>query len=142
MPVYEYECDNGHRSEVIHGIEAPGPERCPVCGAPLHKLLARPAIVFKGSGWAKTDRQTAVARAATAEAPSRAGAAKGEAAAEDGAGTASATEAAAPGRPPATQATGGPAAAAGPSRGHEPPVAGAGGGASSTGGSTPPAERP
>lgn len=65
MPVYEYECANGHRVEVIQRIDAPGPVRCETCGAPLHKLLARPAIVFKGSGWAKKDARTASGRAAS-----------------------------------------------------------------------------
>ncbi|MGH2467712.1 MAG: FmdB family zinc ribbon protein [Candidatus Limnocylindrales bacterium] len=63
MPVYEYECANGHRVEVIQRIDAPGPVRCEICGAALHKLLARPAIVFKGSGWAKKDARAAAGRA-------------------------------------------------------------------------------
>jgi putative FmdB family regulatory protein len=62
MPIYEYECPNGHRIEVMHGIDASGPATCATCGAPLHKLLARPAIVFKGSGWAKKDARSSAGR--------------------------------------------------------------------------------
>jgi putative FmdB family regulatory protein len=56
MPVYEYVCVAcGHRMEVIHGIHATGPAACDACGGPLRRALSAPAIVFKGSGWAKKD---------------------------------------------------------------------------------------
>jgi len=56
VPIYDYVCANGHTTEVIHGVNDPGPASCPVCGAPLRKALSAPAIVFKGSGWAKKER--------------------------------------------------------------------------------------
>jgi putative FmdB family regulatory protein len=55
MPLYEYECDNGHRFEVIQKFSDPPVEKCPTCGKPVHKLIASPAIQFKGSGWYVTD---------------------------------------------------------------------------------------
>jgi putative FmdB family regulatory protein len=56
MPVYEYVCVAcGHRMEVIHGIHATGPAACDACGGALRRALSAPAIVFKGSGWAKKD---------------------------------------------------------------------------------------
>ena len=58
MPIYDYVCANGHTTEVIHGVNDPGPPNCPVCGAPLRKALSAPAIVFKGSGWAKKERSS------------------------------------------------------------------------------------
>jgi putative FmdB family regulatory protein len=58
VPIYDYVCANGHTTEVIHGVNDPGPANCPVCGAPLRKAVSAPAIVFKGSGWAKVDRKT------------------------------------------------------------------------------------
>ena len=62
MPLYDYECRNcGHRVEVLHGVNATGPQACEQCGGPMRKLLTPPAIVFKGSGWAKKDRSTASA---------------------------------------------------------------------------------
>ncbi len=59
MPLYDYRCTAcGDRFEVMHGVHAPGPESCPACGSgPVVKALAAPAIVFKGSGWAKIDRR-------------------------------------------------------------------------------------
>jgi putative FmdB family regulatory protein len=57
MPIYEYACTAcGRRVEVIHGIHEPGPSNCDVCGGPMTKLLSPPAIVFRGTGWAKKER--------------------------------------------------------------------------------------
>jgi putative FmdB family regulatory protein len=58
VPLYEYVCANGHRTEVMHGIHATGPAACPVCGASTRKAFVAPTIVFKGSGWAKVDRRS------------------------------------------------------------------------------------
>ncbi len=55
MPLYEYQCDNGHRFEVIQKFSDAPIATCPTCGAPVHKLLSAPAIQFKGSGWYVTD---------------------------------------------------------------------------------------
>jgi len=55
MPLYEYECDNGHRFEVIRKFSDPPLEQCPTCGSPVRKLFSSPAIQFKGSGWYVTD---------------------------------------------------------------------------------------
>jgi putative FmdB family regulatory protein len=60
MPLYDYECRNcGHRTEVLHGVNDPGPQACEECGGQMRKLLTPPAIVFKGSGWAKKDARDA-----------------------------------------------------------------------------------
>jgi putative FmdB family regulatory protein len=64
MPIYEYECAScGRRVEVIHGIHSPGPTTCDACGGQLRKVLSAPAIVFKGSGWAKKDARASSAPA-------------------------------------------------------------------------------
>ena len=55
MPLYEYECDNGHRFEKIQKFSDPPIAVCPTCGAPVRKLMSSPAIQFKGSGWYITD---------------------------------------------------------------------------------------
>lgn len=60
MPLYDYACTQcNHAIEVIHGVNEPGPSACERCGGPMRKLLSPPAIVFKGSGWAKKDAQAA-----------------------------------------------------------------------------------
>lgn len=73
MPLYDYICENGHIVEVMHGVNASGPATCERCGAEMRKLLSTPAIVFKGSGWAKKDRST---KPATKEKPATATEAK------------------------------------------------------------------
>jgi putative FmdB family regulatory protein len=63
VPIYDYVCASCKQlTEVIHGIDAPGPRFCPACGAEgtLRKALTTPAVHFKGSGWAKKDRSSAV----------------------------------------------------------------------------------
>src|SRR5689334_3927739 len=67
MPIYDYVCSQcGRRTEVMHGIHAEGPTTCEVCGGSLKKALSPPAIVFRGTGWAKKERATA-ARSASAK---------------------------------------------------------------------------
>ena len=61
MPIYDYVCSNcGHLTEVVHGINDPGPKFCPECGAEgtMTKAFAPPTIHFKGTGWAKKDRSS------------------------------------------------------------------------------------
>jgi putative FmdB family regulatory protein len=55
MPLYEYVCDNGHRFELIRKFSDSPLDKCPTCGAPVHKLQSAPAIQFKGSGFYITD---------------------------------------------------------------------------------------
>jgi putative FmdB family regulatory protein len=67
MPFYDYVCTQcGRRIEVMHGINEDGPTTCEVCGGALKKAMSTPAIVFRGSGWAKKERSTA-ARSASAK---------------------------------------------------------------------------
>jgi putative FmdB family regulatory protein len=71
MPIYEYACTVcGHRTDILHGINDPGPHFCPECGAEgtMRKGFAPPAIVFKGSGWAKKDRASGLRTKAAAKA--------------------------------------------------------------------------
>src|SRR5438552_16361068 len=68
MPIYDYICSNcRHLTEVIHGINDTGPRFCPSCGAEgtLRKGISSPAVLFKGSGWAKKDRGATRAAAAS-----------------------------------------------------------------------------
>jgi putative FmdB family regulatory protein len=56
LPLYEYKCVKcGHRFEKIESVGAPETKRCPKCGGKAERLLAAPAIQFKGSGWYVTD---------------------------------------------------------------------------------------
>lgn len=56
MPLYEYKCAKcGHRFEKIESHSASTTKKCPKCGGRAERMLAAPAIQFKGSGWYVTD---------------------------------------------------------------------------------------
>lgn len=61
MPLYEYECLKcGERFEVIQKFSDPiitehSADGSSGCGGSVKKLLAAPAIQFKGTGWYVTD---------------------------------------------------------------------------------------
>lgn len=61
MPLYEYECLKcGERFEIIQKfsddpVVLHAEHRDAPCDGPVRKLLAAPAIRFKGSGWYVTD---------------------------------------------------------------------------------------
>lgn len=80
MPIYDYTCSACNRvTEVIHGINDHGPRFCPSCGAEgtMRKALTAPAIVFKGSGWAKLDRRSTSGGSSSAKGSTKAGSTKG-----------------------------------------------------------------
>ena len=56
MPLYEYECQKcGRRTEKIESVDGPHLKKCPHCGGKVERLVAAPAIQFKGAGWYVTD---------------------------------------------------------------------------------------
>jgi putative FmdB family regulatory protein len=55
VPLYEYQCEAGHRYETRQPFGTPPEQPCERCGKPARRLLTAPPIVFKGSGWYKTD---------------------------------------------------------------------------------------
>jgi putative FmdB family regulatory protein len=58
MPIYEYKCENGHVFETIQRMSEEPLRECEDCGAPASRVLAPPAIHFKGSGFHNTDYGT------------------------------------------------------------------------------------
>jgi putative FmdB family regulatory protein len=56
MPTYEYACTEcGHRIEEVRSIADAPLTTCTVCGGQLRKVFSPVGIVFKGSGFYKTD---------------------------------------------------------------------------------------
>ena len=56
MPTYEYQCEAcGRRYEKREGFDAPARQKCQFCGKSASRVLFAPPIVFKGSGFYKTD---------------------------------------------------------------------------------------
>jgi putative FmdB family regulatory protein len=56
MPTYEYACTEcGDRTEVVQSISEAPLTTCTVCGGALRKVFSPVGIVFKGSGFYRTD---------------------------------------------------------------------------------------
>jgi putative FmdB family regulatory protein len=56
MPTYEYQCKScEHRFEVWQKMTDEALTICPECNGPIRRVLFPAGIVFKGSGFYKTD---------------------------------------------------------------------------------------
>jgi putative FmdB family regulatory protein len=56
MPTYEYACTRcGQHIEVVQSMSDSRLTQCGACGGPLRKVFAPIGIVFKGSGFYRTD---------------------------------------------------------------------------------------
>ena len=56
MPTYDYQCRScGSVTEVIHSMLEEGPSVCERCGGELRRVLYPTGIIFKGSGFYRTD---------------------------------------------------------------------------------------
>src|SRR5215471_19856916 len=65
MPTYEYACTDpecGHTFSAVQAFTEDSLTECPVCGGRLRKVYGAVGVVFKGSGFYRTDsRQEAKA---------------------------------------------------------------------------------
>lgn len=68
MPTYQYACKAcEHRFDAVQAFSDPSLTECPECGGMLRKLYGSVGVVFKGSGFYRTDsRASATATDATA----------------------------------------------------------------------------
>ena len=58
MPTYEYLCKTcGHRFETWQKMTDDPLTTCPTCGAAIRRVLFPAGVVFKGSGFYKTDHR-------------------------------------------------------------------------------------
>ena len=59
MPTYDYQCRTcGVISEVVHSMLEEGPSECERCGGQLRRVVHPTGIIFKGSGFYKTDSRS------------------------------------------------------------------------------------
>jgi len=60
MPLYTYQCDNcGVQFEKSQKFSDKPIKRCPECNkSTARRLIQPPGIIFKGSGWYKTDSRS------------------------------------------------------------------------------------
>jgi putative FmdB family regulatory protein len=60
MPTYEYACSKcGEHLEAVQSFSDDPLKKCPACGGRLKKVYGNVGIVFKGSGFYKTDSRNA-----------------------------------------------------------------------------------
>jgi putative FmdB family regulatory protein len=62
VPTYEYACTNPegkHQFEVVQSFNDAPVSECPECGSPVRKVYGSVGVVFKGSGFYRTDSRAA-----------------------------------------------------------------------------------
>jgi putative FmdB family regulatory protein len=56
LPTYEYRCEDCDENfDVVQSFKDNPLQSCPTCGSPVRKVFGNVGIVFKGSGFYKTD---------------------------------------------------------------------------------------
>ena len=69
MPTYQYACTNPegkHEFEVVQSFSDAAVSECPQCGAPVRKVYGSVGVVFKGSGFYRTDSRKSATASETA----------------------------------------------------------------------------
>ena len=67
MPTYQYACTNadcGNEFDLVQSFTDPAASECPVCGKPVRKVFSAVGVVFKGSGFYRTDSRAAANKSA------------------------------------------------------------------------------
>jgi putative FmdB family regulatory protein len=60
VPTYQYACTAcGEQLEAVQSFSDPSLTECPACGGQLRKVFSAVGVVFKGSGFYKTDSRSA-----------------------------------------------------------------------------------
>jgi putative FmdB family regulatory protein len=60
VPTYQYACTAcGEQLEAVQSFTDPALTQCPACGGALRKVFSAVGVVFKGSGFYKTDSRKA-----------------------------------------------------------------------------------
>src|SRR5580704_17163361 len=68
MPTYEYQCRScGTHHDVVQKFGDDPLTECPSCGGPLRKVFGAVGVVFKGSGFYKTDSRSSAKRSEKSE---------------------------------------------------------------------------
>lgn len=56
MPIYQYRCTEcEHEFELVQSFNDPAIEKCPKCNGVVRKQFSSVGVVFKGSGFYRTD---------------------------------------------------------------------------------------
>jgi putative FmdB family regulatory protein len=76
VPTYQYACTNPegkHEFEVVQSFTDAPVSVCPVCGSPVRKVYGSVGVVFKGSGFYRTDSRKAASASESASSNGTAG---------------------------------------------------------------------
>ena len=74
MPTYQYACTAcSERLEAVQSFTDAPLTECPACGGALRKVFSAVGVVFKGSGFYKTDSRSAAKSGGSAESKSSGG---------------------------------------------------------------------
>ena len=74
MPTYQYACTNPegrHEFEVVQSFTDPAVSTCPTCGASVRKVYGSVGVVFKGSGFYRTDSRSSGDKAGASSSSSK-----------------------------------------------------------------------
>ncbi|MDX8056367.1 FmdB family zinc ribbon protein [Lentzea sp. BCCO 10_0798] len=67
MPTYQYACTAcEHRFEAVQSFSDASLTECPECSGKLRKLFGAVGVVFKGSGFYRTDSRSGSSKSASA----------------------------------------------------------------------------
>jgi putative FmdB family regulatory protein len=106
VPTYEYACTNPegkHQFEVVQSFSDAPVTECPVCGYPVRKVYGSVGVVFKGSGFYRTDSRTSASASEGASSSSK----DGSSSTSSKDSSSSSTTSSAPASAPSTSSTSG-----------------------------------
>lgn len=71
MPTYQYACKEcDHAFEAVQSFSDASLTVCPQCSGPLRKVFSAVGVVFKGSGFYRTDSRDSKSTGSTTSTPS------------------------------------------------------------------------
>jgi len=74
VPTYQYACtDCGHRFEAVQAFTDDSLTACPECSGTLRKVYGSVGVVFKGSGFYRTDSRAVAGDVSPAKSPDKSG---------------------------------------------------------------------
>jgi putative FmdB family regulatory protein len=74
VPTYQYACTEcGHGFDQVQSFSDPALTVCPECGGQLRKVFSAAGVVFKGSGFYRTDSRSTSSSSSSGSSSSSAG---------------------------------------------------------------------
>jgi putative FmdB family regulatory protein len=97
MPTYQYLCTEcGHAFEQVQKFSDDALTTCPECTGKLRKVFNSVGVVFKGSGFYKTDSKSSSSTSTTAATPAASSSTSSSSSSSDSSGSSSSSSAASP----------------------------------------------